>query len=80
MYFILQKSKKRKERRESVESRSKMAAFLPARQLWGWSGRGYKRVGVKGRARKQFFKAIQRGKESIMVSQQTSLTAINKST
>lgn len=44
-----------------------MAAFLPARQLWGWSGRGYKRVGVKGRARKQFFKAIQRGKESIMV-------------
>lgn len=44
-----------------------MAAFLPARQLWGWSGRGFKRPG-KGRGRKEFFKAIQRGKESIMVS------------
>ncbi|XP_044731494.1 protein winged eye isoform X2 [Chrysoperla carnea] len=61
------KSKKVRERQESVESRSKMAAFLPARQLWGWSGKGYKRPGAKGRARKQFFKTIQRGKETISV-------------
>lgn len=44
-----------------------MSAFLPARQLWGWSGKGYKRSRAKGRSRKQFFKAIQRGKESITV-------------
>lgn len=44
-----------------------MSAFLPARQLWGWSGKGYKRPRVKGRTRKLFYKAIQRGKETIMV-------------
>lgn len=62
------KPKKCKERTESVESRSKMAAFLPARQLWGWSGKGYKRPGAKGRAKKEFYKTIQRGKERITVS------------
>lgn len=62
------KPKKCKKRTESVESRSKMAAFLPARQLWGWSGKGYKRPGAKGRARKEFYKTIQRGKERITVS------------
>lgn len=61
------KSKKIRDRQESCESRSKMSAFLPARQLWRWSGKGYKRPRAKGRSRKQFFKAIQRGKESIMV-------------
>jgi hypothetical protein len=44
-----------------------MAAFLPARQLWGWSGRGFKRPGAKGRGKKEFYKAIQRGKETIRV-------------
>lgn len=63
------KPKKCKKRTESVESRSKMAAFLPARQLWGWSGKGYKRPGAKGRARKEFYKTIQRGKERITVSE-----------
>nr|CAD7426467.1 unnamed protein product [Timema monikensis] len=61
------KAKKGRDRQPSVESRSKMAAFLPARQLWGWSGRGFKRPGGKGRGKKEFFKAIQRGKETIMV-------------
>lgn len=61
------KSKKIRDRQESCESRSKMSAFLPARQLWRWSGKGYKRPRAKGRSRKQFFKAIQRDKESIMV-------------
>lgn len=66
----MEKSKKKvktRERQESVESRSKMAAFLPARQLWGWSGKGYRRPGAKGRAKKQFFKAIQRGSETIQI-------------
>jgi hypothetical protein len=45
-----------------------MAAFLPARQLWKWSGKGYKRPGGKGRGKKEFFKSIQRGKETINVS------------
>ncbi|XP_074094348.1 BAH domain and coiled-coil containing protein winged eye isoform X2 [Cotesia typhae] len=61
------KKNKVRERQESVESRSKMAAFLPARQLWGWAGKGYRRPGAKGRAKKQFFKAIQRGTETIQI-------------
>ncbi|XP_054281990.1 protein winged eye-like isoform X1 [Macrosteles quadrilineatus] len=52
---------------DSTTPRSKMAAFLPARQLWGWSGKPYKRPGMKGRARKEFYKTIQRGKETISV-------------
>ncbi|GLH05862.1 Protein winged eye [Gryllus bimaculatus] len=61
------KPKKHRDRQPSVENRSKIAAFLPARQLWGWSGRGFKRPGAKGRGKKEFYKAIQRGKETIMV-------------
>ncbi|KAB0793104.1 hypothetical protein PPYR_12724 [Photinus pyralis] len=61
------KSKKIRDRQESCESRSKMTAFLPARQLWSWSGKGYRRPKAKGRSRKQFFKTIQRGKEAIVV-------------
>jgi hypothetical protein len=61
------KSKKIRDRQESCESRSKMSAFLPARQLWSWSGKGYKRPRAKGRSRKQFYKTIQRGKETITV-------------
>ncbi|XP_023289035.1 uncharacterized protein LOC105699944 isoform X2 [Orussus abietinus] len=61
------KKAKSRERQESVESRSKMAAFLPARQLWGWAGKGYRRPGAKGRAKKQFFRAIQRGSETIQI-------------
>ncbi|KAF5296495.1 hypothetical protein FQR65_LT01484 [Abscondita terminalis] len=61
------KTKKIRDRQESCESRSKMTAFLPARQLWSWSGKGYRRPKAKGRSRKQFFKTIQRGKEAIVV-------------
>ncbi|CAB3363977.1 Hypothetical predicted protein [Cloeon dipterum] len=59
--------KKRQERQSSGETKSKMAAFLPARQLWKWSGKGYKRPGGKGRGKKEFYKAIQRGKETINI-------------
>lgn len=50
----------------SNESGSKIAAFLPARQLWAWAGKGFKRSA--GRVKKQFYRAIQRGKETISVS------------
>ncbi|XP_035694510.1 trinucleotide repeat-containing gene 18 protein-like [Branchiostoma floridae] len=51
----------------SVESRSKIAPFLPARQLWRWSGKSTQRRGVKGKGKKVFYKAIQRGHEIIRV-------------
>lgn len=50
----------------SNESGSKIAAFLPARQLWAWAGKGFKRSA--GRVKKQFYRSIQRGKETISVS------------
>lgn len=59
-------TKKRKERKISCE-KSKIAAFLPARQLWRWSGKSFKRPGTKGKAKKEYFKAITRGKETISV-------------
>ncbi|XP_037810278.1 protein winged eye isoform X2 [Lucilia sericata] len=49
---------------------SKIAAFLPERQLWGWLGTAYCKFGnkgSKGRIRKQFYKTIKRGKETITV-------------
>jgi hypothetical protein len=66
---LSQQPKKVIERKKSSsESCSKIAAFLPARQLWAWSGKGYKRSAAKGRVKKQFFRSIQRGKETISVS------------
>lgn len=51
---------------------SRIAAFLPARQLWAWQGKGFKRNATKSaRNKKLFFKSIQRGKETISVSRQT---------
>ncbi|CAM1303576.1 TNRC18 (predicted) [Pycnogonum litorale] len=58
---------RRKDRPSSVENRSKIAAFLPAKQLWRWSGKSFKRPGMKGKAKKEFYKAITRGKETIRV-------------
>lgn len=51
---------------KSNESGSKIAAFLPARQLWAWQGKGFKRSA--GRVKKLFYRSIQRGKETISVS------------
>ncbi|XP_064630864.1 BAH and coiled-coil domain-containing protein 1-like isoform X2 [Lineus longissimus] len=67
------KKRKRKEkerkraRRQSSENKSKIAAFLPARQLWRWSGKGTRRPGMKGKAKKEYYKAITRGRETIKV-------------
>lgn len=63
----IQQPTKKKERQSSAENHSKIAAFLPARQLWAWSGKGTKRSGARGRGKKQFYRTIQRGKETISV-------------
>ncbi|XP_065078047.1 protein winged eye isoform X2 [Ochlerotatus camptorhynchus] len=60
-----QPKKSSTEKRQSAENNSKIAAFLPARQLWAWCGKGYRRS--TGRVKKQFYKSIQRGKETISV-------------
>ncbi|XP_022250916.1 uncharacterized protein LOC106467087 isoform X3 [Limulus polyphemus] len=54
--------KKRKDRLPSVE-KSKIAA----QQLWRWAGKSFRRANTKGKAKKEFFKAITRGKETIKV-------------
>ncbi|XP_072156002.1 uncharacterized protein [Bemisia tabaci] len=59
--------KKKKERQHSTENSSKMAPFLPARRLWSWAGKGYRRPGAKGRGKKEYYKSIQRGSEIITV-------------
>ncbi|XP_059350502.1 protein winged eye-like isoform X1 [Daphnia carinata] len=47
-------------------NKSKMAAFLPERQLWQWLGASFKKAS-KGKGRKEFYKAIHRGDEIIRV-------------
>uniref|UniRef100_A0A182RDB4 BAH domain-containing protein n=1 Tax=Anopheles funestus TaxID=62324 RepID=A0A182RDB4_ANOFN len=65
-YYQPQKKTSTTERKPSTEQNgSKIAAFLPARQLWAWCGKGYRRSA--GRVKKQFYKSIQRGKETISV-------------
>lgn len=55
-------------KKRSPSEKSKIAPFLLERQLWRWAGKGYKRPGSKGKARKEYFKEIVRGKEHIRVS------------
>ncbi|KAI1884389.1 hypothetical protein AGOR_G00225900 [Albula goreensis] len=45
----------------------KINSFLPARQLWRWSGNPTQRRGMKGKARKLFYKAIVRGRDTVRV-------------
>ncbi|XP_008567069.1 PREDICTED: BAH and coiled-coil domain-containing protein 1 [Galeopterus variegatus] len=63
--FSKAKELSRRQRLPSVENRPKISAFLPARQLWKWSGSPTQRRGMKGKARKLFYKAIVRGKETL---------------
>ncbi|XP_006886383.1 PREDICTED: BAH and coiled-coil domain-containing protein 1 [Elephantulus edwardii] len=65
--FSKAKEPSRRQRLPSVENRPKISAFLPARQLWKWSGNPTQRRGMKGKARKLFYKAIVRGKETLCV-------------
>uniref|UniRef100_A0A8C1I586 BAH domain and coiled-coil containing 1b n=1 Tax=Cyprinus carpio TaxID=7962 RepID=A0A8C1I586_CYPCA len=43
------------------------SSFMPGRQLWRWSGNPTQRRGLKGKARKLFYKAIVRGKDTVQV-------------
>ncbi|POI19856.1 hypothetical protein CIB84_016399, partial [Bambusicola thoracicus] len=65
--FSKAKEFSRRQRLPSVENRPKISAFLPARQLWRWSGNPTQRRGMKGKARKLFYKAIVRGKETLRI-------------
>ncbi|MGH0119449.1 UNVERIFIED_CONTAM: hypothetical protein FKN15_024192 [Acipenser sinensis] len=57
----------KRQRLPSVDNGPKISNFLPARQLWRWSGNPTQRRGMKGKARKLFYKAIVRGKEAVHV-------------
>ncbi|XP_048846909.1 BAH and coiled-coil domain-containing protein 1 isoform X2 [Brienomyrus brachyistius] len=50
-----------------VNNQPKVSAFLPARQLWKWSGNPTQRRGMKGKARKLFYKAVVRGRETVCI-------------
>ncbi|XP_009281799.1 PREDICTED: BAH and coiled-coil domain-containing protein 1 [Aptenodytes forsteri] len=61
--FSKAKEFSRRQRLPSVENRPKISAFLPARQL----PHPTQRRGMKGKARKLFYKAIVRGKETLRI-------------
>uniref|UniRef100_A0A3Q3WBV4 BAH domain-containing protein n=1 Tax=Mola mola TaxID=94237 RepID=A0A3Q3WBV4_MOLML len=47
--------------------RPKTSPFLAGRQMWRWSGNPTQRRGLKGKARKLFYKAIVRGRDTVRV-------------
>lgn len=57
----------KRQRMSSPEPLTNIAPHLPGRQLWRWSGNPTQRRGLKGKARKLFYKAIVRGKETVRV-------------
>ncbi|XP_029977726.1 BAH and coiled-coil domain-containing protein 1 isoform X2 [Sphaeramia orbicularis] len=57
----------KRQRMSSPEPLPSMTPLLPGRQLWKWSGNPTQRRGLKGKARKLFYKAIIRGKEMVRV-------------
>ncbi|XP_053269533.1 BAH and coiled-coil domain-containing protein 1 [Pleuronectes platessa] len=57
----------KRQRMSSPEPLPIMAPVLHGRQLWKWSGNPTQRRGLKGKARKLFYKAIVRGKETVRV-------------
>ncbi|XP_074519328.1 BAH and coiled-coil domain-containing protein 1 isoform X2 [Halichoeres trimaculatus] len=57
----------KRQRMSSPEPLPHITPHLPGRQLWRWSGNPTQRRGLKGKARKLFYKAIVRGKETVRV-------------
>ncbi|XP_057213780.1 BAH and coiled-coil domain-containing protein 1 isoform X2 [Triplophysa rosa] len=57
----------KKQKMASSDGPPNSSSFMPARQLWRWSGNPTQRRGLKGKARKLFYKAIVRGKDTIRV-------------
>ncbi|XP_051573330.1 BAH and coiled-coil domain-containing protein 1 [Myxocyprinus asiaticus] len=49
------------------QTKPKMSPILPSRQMWRWSGNPTQRRGLKGKARKVFYKAIVRGKDMVRI-------------
>uniref|UniRef100_A0A4W4HIA2 BAH domain-containing protein n=1 Tax=Electrophorus electricus TaxID=8005 RepID=A0A4W4HIA2_ELEEL len=49
------------------QGKPKLSPFLPARQLWRWCGTPTQRRGLKGKARKLFYRAIVRGRDTLCV-------------
>ncbi|XP_026770655.3 BAH and coiled-coil domain-containing protein 1 isoform X1 [Pangasianodon hypophthalmus] len=61
------KSSKDCPKKQKTDIPPNSSTFVPARQLWRWSGNPTQRRGLKGKARKLFYKAIVRGKDIIRV-------------
>ncbi|CAB1338328.1 unnamed protein product [Coregonus sp. 'balchen'] len=57
----------KRQRMLSPDPHPNMSALLPGHQLWKWSGNPTQRRGLKGKARKLFYKAIVRGGETVRV-------------
>ncbi|KAF6728422.1 BAH and coiled-coil domain-containing protein 1, partial [Oryzias melastigma] len=57
----------KKQRMSSPEAFPNTPPLLSGRHLWRWSGNPTQRRGLKGKARKLFYKAIVRGKEMVRV-------------
>ncbi|XP_025091338.1 serine-rich adhesin for platelets-like isoform X3 [Pomacea canaliculata] len=51
----------------SSRRKKKKATYMAPRLLWRWAGRSTKRPGMKGKARKEFYRSIVRGSDHIMV-------------
>lgn len=63
----VKKKKVRSEDRKKERNVFEDQAFIPPRQLWRWHGKSTKRPGMKGKAKKEFYREIVRGKEEIKV-------------
>ncbi|XP_050979938.1 BAH and coiled-coil domain-containing protein 1 isoform X2 [Labeo rohita] len=57
----------KKQKIPSSDGPPNSSSFMPGRQLWRWSGNPTQRRGLKGKARKLFYKAIVRGKDTVRV-------------
>ncbi|XP_055033165.2 BAH and coiled-coil domain-containing protein 1 [Misgurnus anguillicaudatus] len=57
----------KKQKIPSSDSPLNTSSLMPGRQLWRWSGNPTQRRGLKGKARKLFYKAIVRGKDTVRV-------------
>ncbi|XP_029692069.1 BAH and coiled-coil domain-containing protein 1 isoform X5 [Takifugu rubripes] len=51
----------------SFVPRPKTSPFFAGREMWRWSGNPTQRRGLKGKARKLFYKAIVRGRDTVRV-------------
>nr|XP_055039716.1 BAH and coiled-coil domain-containing protein 1 [Misgurnus anguillicaudatus] len=65
--FKTSKDMVKRQRLLADQTRSKLSPVLSSRQLWKWSGNPTQRRGLKGKARKLFYKAIMRGKDMVRV-------------